>query len=299
MNSVQILLSWANLEPRAPTPLADGGVKHYWSARYLAALGLAIKQFRDHGIAVVLTLGQSRWSPAFRNLKLPNGRVQRCGAGMPMWLYPQGGGIRAMVKAERAFFTGTDGVQAKFRGVWRMLARRYRHKPAVVGAEMLFEAYDLIAVPFLGHRTSPSALNLAGFYEKLGKAIHTIAPGLLVIYADWQSRKPGPIYYAITRKPHLANAACSFEFYAGAWTPDIRKRFERYHQRSAGWNVPAWIDEFDAFHYGRRLDPEITVDPHWRRDTLALLAKAKSERIGWSFLGAMDDALITVLRQGH
>ncbi len=299
MNSVQILLSWANLEPKRPTRLAGGGLKHHWDAQYLTALDLAIRQFHNHGIAVVLSLGQSRWSPAFRNLTLPNGNVQRCGVGMPMWLYPKGGGIRAMVRAERAFFARADGVQAKFRGVWRMLARRYQHNKAVVGAEMLFEAYDLIAIPFLGHRASPSALNLARFYEKLGRAIHGVTPGLLVLYADWQSLKPGSIYYAITRKPHLGNAAYSFEFYGGTWDTKLQKRFERYHLRAKGWNVPAWIDEFDAFRYGRRNSPGIIVGPHWKRDTLALLARAKSERIGWSFLGAMDYALATVLRQGH
>ncbi len=94
MNSVQIMLSWANLEPRRPTRLAGGGVKHHWSAKYLAALDLAIKQFRDHGIAVVLSLGQSRWSPAFRNLKLPNGKVQRGGWGCRCGSTP-GGGFRA------------------------------------------------------------------------------------------------------------------------------------------------------------------------------------------------------------
>lgn len=292
MNSVQILLSWANLEPTRPTLSPTGGVIHHWDQQYLGALDLAIKQFHDHGIAVVLSLGQSGWSPAF-NLPEDNGQVQRCGVGMPKWLYPYGGGTRARVAAERRFFAGTDGVQAKFRGVWRMLARRYQRNPAVVGAEMLFEAYTLVSV----QRMSPETVNLAGFYEKLGRAIHDVNPRLLTIYADWQSFGGG--YFAITRKPRLTNAAYSYEFYGSGWTAKVRARFERYHQRSASWNVPAWIDEFDAFGYGRRLNPDITVDPHWKRDTLALLAKAKTERIGWSFLGPMDDALVGVLRQAH
>ncbi len=292
MNSVQILLSWANLEPTRPTLSPTGGVIHHWDQQYLGALDLAIKQFHNHGIAVVLSLGQSGWSPAF-NLPEPGGQAQRCGVGMPTWLYPHGGGTRARIAAERRFFAGTDGVQAKFRGVWRMLARRYQRNPAVVGAEMLFEAYTLVSV----QRMSPETVNLAGFYEKLGRAIHDVNPRLLTIYADWQSL--GGSYFAITRKPRLTNAAYSYEFYGSGWTAKVRARFERYHQRSVGWNVPAWIDEFDAFGYGRRTNPDITVDPHWKRDTLALLAKAKTERIGWSFLGPMDDALVGVLRQGH
>jgi hypothetical protein len=272
---------------------------HHWDPAYLAALDQVIANFRAHGVAVVLSLGQSRWSPAFRNLTLPNGTVQACGVGMPMWLYPKGGGIAAMVKAERSFFAGTDGVQAQFRGVWQMLARRYLHDPAVVGAEMLFEAYDVVAVPFEGHRTPPRSIDLAGFYERTGDAIHAVAPGLLTIYADWQSRAPGPIYYALTRKPNLKNAAYSFEFYAQNWATTKQQRFDRFRQRPQAWNVPAWSDEWDAFHYGGRLRPGIVVDAHWRRDTLALLAASKADRVGWTFLGTVDDALAAVLATGH
>jgi hypothetical protein len=299
MNSVQIMLSWANLEPTAPTTSPLGRTVHHWDRTYLAAVDQLIAGFHAHHIAVVLSLGQSRWSPAFRYLSLPNGKVQACGVGMPMWLYPNGGGIAAMKRAELAFFAGTDGVQAQFRGVWQMLARRYLHNSAVVGAEMMFESYDAIAIPFMGHLTPPAKLNLAGFYEKTGNAIHRVAPGLVAIYADWQSRSPGTIYYAITRKPKLKNSAYSFEFYAANWSVGMRKRFERFHQRTLAWNVPGWSDEWDAFHYGGRLRTGVVVDPTWRKDTRALLATSKTERMGWSFLGAVDDPLAAILRLGH
>ncbi len=299
MNSVQIMLSWANLEPTAPTTSPSGRLVHHWDPAYLSAVDQLIADFHANGIAVALSLGQSRWSPAFQNLPLPNGSFQPCGVGMPTWLYPSGGGIAEMVQAEKAFFAGTDGVQAKFRGVWQMLARRYLHNSAVVGAEMMFEAYDMVAIPFEGHRTAPKVLDLAGFYEKTGNAIHAVAPGLLAIYADWLSRPPAKVVWAITRKPKLKNAAYSFEFYASNWESGMRQRFERFHQRTVDWNVPGWSDEWDAFHYGGRLRTGVVVDPHWWRDTKALLATSKTERMGWSFLGAVDDPLAAVLRKGH
>jgi Cellulase (glycosyl hydrolase family 5) len=299
-NSVQILISWSNLEPRAPGRWPSGRVRHHWNKPYLAALDAAIAQFGAQGLKVVLGLGQSKWSQAFRNIKKPDGTIVPCGLGMPEWLYPGGGSTWAMVHAELRFFAGTDGVQAKFRHVWQMVARRYVGNVSVVAAGMLFEAPDMIAQPFLGRRIRPSALDLAGFYERTGHAIHHVAPSLLLLYADWQSRNTNPIYFAITRKPRLRSAAYSYEFYSVAWDADSRGRFDRYHRRAVSWNVPGWIDEFDAFEYGRRTDSTLPGDPHWRRDTLAMLARAKADRIGWSLVTvAMDYPLASAIRQGR
>ena len=298
MNSVQILISWANLEPTPPTRWPGGAIHHHWNTDYLAALDRAIDMFRRHGVAVVLSLGQSRWSQAFRNIERGDGTVQPCGLGMPSWLYPRGGSTSAMVQAELRFFQGTDGVQRKFRYVWQMLARRYRNNPAVVAANMLFEAPDVIAHPYLGQRVSPQALDLARFYELTGRAIHAVNPYLLVLYADWQSLDASP-YFAISRKPLIWNAAYAYEFYAFGWSSGSQARLERYHLRAEAWGVPGYIDEFDAFNYGRRSNPTLPDDPNWQRDTLALLAQTRSDRTGWSFNGLMDSALVRILRRGH
>ena len=142
------------------------------------------------------------------------------------------------------------------------------------------------------------ALRQGPFRDTTSRAIHSVIPGLLVIYADWQSRR-SRLYYALTRKPNLQNAMYSYEFYGGAWSSKIQNRFEHYHQRAVAWNLPGWVDEFDAFQYGRRSNSSLPGDPNWRRDTLAMLAKAQKERIGWSFVGVMDDALASALAQGH
>ncbi len=298
MNSVQIVVSWANIEPGPPTRLPGGRVVHHWNTSYLRALDAAIARFHAHRVAVVLTLGQSRWSPAFRNIRQPNGAISACGVGMPKWLYPRGGSTRAMVRAERRFFSGADNVQARFRHVWQMLAGRYRRNPGVAAAEMMFESPDIIAQNYLGFPLSPRSIALAGFNERTARAIHRVTPGLLVILTDWLSRTSPP-YFALTRKPLIRNAAYSFEFYASTWDAKARTRLARFHDRAASWGFPAWIDEFDAFHYGRRSNQTLPVDPHWFRDTVALLAAAKRGRTGWSFLGAMDGRLIRALKTGH
>ena len=187
MNSVQILISWSNIEPTPPTPLSGGGLRHHWNTGYLDELDAVIAAFHAQHLAVVLSLGQSRWSGAFNDLRLPNGTVEPCGLGMPDWLYPRGGSLDQMVRAERRFYAGSDGIQAQFRRVWTMVARRYAHNPAVVGAEMLFEAPDIIAQPYLGSRVSPKDVDLAGFFERTGRAIHSVAPRLLLMYQDWLS----------------------------------------------------------------------------------------------------------------
>jgi hypothetical protein len=298
MNSVQLFVSWANIEPTRPTHLPSGALQHHWNLPYLTALDKAIARFHDHGIAVVLTLGQSRWSPAFRNVRQPNGAVTTCGVGMPKWLYQKGGSTRAMVWAERHFYDQTDTVQAKFRAIWQMLATRYRTNLGVAAVETLFEAPDIIAQNYLGSPLDPRSIDVASFYERTARTIHAVAPGLLVIYADWQSRT-NPVYFAITRKPRVWNVAYSYEFYASTWDSNARDRFARFHERAASWGVPGWIDEFDAFHYGRRFDPTLPVDPTWQRDTLALLRAAKADHIGWSFLGTIDFRLRNVLTLSH
>src|SRR5262249_14912733 len=153
----------------------------------------------------------------------PNGAITACGVGMPKWLYPRGGSTRAMVWAERHFYDQSDDVQAKFRAIWRMLATRYRTNPGVAAVETLFEAPDIISQNYLGYPLNPGSIDLAGFFERTARAIHDVAPGMLVIYADWQSRTD-PVYFALTRKPEVWNTAYSYEFYASTWDANAQDR---------------------------------------------------------------------------
>ena len=305
-NSVELMVTWANLEPKRPTVNADGTLTHRWDQDYLNVLRQVIEKFHAQGISVILMMLQSRWSPAFRNLTLPNGTVQPCGIGMPPWLYPNGGGIRKMVAAELGFFRNTStyrgkSVQGLFARAWRQLAARYAANRvvnrAVIGSVLLFEAYDILAQPYPGTSgLRPRDLHLARFYARVGKAVHEANRHLLLIFNDRYDNSTG---FAVTSKPRLANAVYSMEFYASNWVPDGLERMQLYEGRGHGWGLPVWIGEFSAFNH-TRLNPDIPRDPYWKRHTIALLTWCIKHRIGWSLSGEPDAKLAAILKEyGH
>jgi len=279
-NSVELFISWANLEPVPPSSGTDGTVIHHWDDDYLAELDRAIAGFRAHGVAVVLSMLQSRWSASFKDISFSNGLSTDCGAGMPAWLYPRGGGARAMVKAEERFFQNEDGVQSQFLDAWRFIARRYVGDSTVVGVLPLFEAYDVLTQPYPGASAlGPADLHLARFFERVARAVHAINPRLLVMVTEQRSRTTRR--WALTRRPHVPNGVLTTEFYAGNWIPNGLRRLSDHQERALRWDMPMWIDEFSAFN--RTLD--FAVDPNWKRDTRALLAHAKAHGIGWALCG--------------
>jgi hypothetical protein len=295
-NSIQLEVSWANIEAQPPTVDASGHVVHHWNHEYLRALDQVIDAAKRHGLAVLLTMTQIRWSSAFRNLKLRHGHVQACGYGMPPWLYPKGGGLHAMVKAERRFFANRNRIQKGFVAVWRKLARRYRHESPVVGAFILHEAYDLLSGGYPGTSDlSPASLHLARFYEKVGDAIHRVNRHLLVMYSDHSDWRTGQ--FALTRKPHLSKAVYGVEFYARNWNPDGKTTLARYERRAKVWNKPLWIHEFNAFHIPYSND----AYPHWARSTRHLLEHARRHHLSWHYNCSPDlpsGRILRVLRSG-
>lgn len=295
-NAISLMVTWGNLEPLAPVRTADG-LRHRWSRTYLKAIDAAVAEARERGLAVILTMVQSRWSPAFENLELPDGSSQPCGIGMPTWLYPAGGGVREMVQAERAFFRNSGGKQGLFIQAWEKLASRYKTDRSVVGAVLLTEAYAPLSEKFPGMRPiQPAALNLAGFYEKVGRAVHRANPHLLSIYWDQLDRRTGQ--FAVTRRPQVPNGVYSFEFYSGTWKPDGVKRMAALQQRGHGWGDPVTIGEFTAFNYSRKVYG-VPFSPHWQRDTRAVLVWARNHRVGWNIAGEVDWRLGPILRQGR
>jgi hypothetical protein len=276
-NSVELMISWSNLEPTGPTKAKDGTIVHHWDQDYLAAIDTAVKRFTDHGVAVVLMMVQSRWSTAFRNLHLPNGLDQACGWGMPAWLYPNGGGLRNMVKAELNFFQ-TPHLQDDFGLAWETVVSRYVDNPLVVAAVPLSEAYDILAVPFPGtENIRPEDLALADFYERMARWIRTGNQHLLIFYWDQQSTETK--LFALTRKPVLTNAVYGAEFYSSSWYPRGEKRLATYLDRATSWGVPMAMGEFSAYNY--TLDG-YTPFPGWRTSTRQTLAYARKHGIGWS-----------------
>jgi hypothetical protein len=292
-NSAFLMLSWANLEPTPPTKKPDGSLVHHGNISYLRAVDATIKNLAAHGIASVLGLVQWKWSPAFTNLDLGGGLTTPCGQGMPKWLYPHGGGIKRMAQAELRFYQGQDGkARAGFLNAWKLIARRYAKTNSVVGCVLFWEAYDLIAQPYLGHTVSPSTLRLAQWYETIGKTIRGFAPSMMLIAPDWHSR--GKVYFALGRRPRLSNIALGFEYYASRWDSSARARLAVYLRRATSWHVPAWISENNAF--GHTTSPRgAPQNPRWASDTNKLMAHAKSVRLGWCIIGRVDAALAKIL----
>jgi hypothetical protein len=264
-NSVRIPISWANLEPAKGT----------WNREYLQALDEAVEGFTSRGVAVILEMKQVRWSPAFGNLPLPGGRRMCEGWGMPHWLY-KGGGLKAMVAAQKRFFIRGQH-QPAFRRAWRFVARRYANNRMVVGAGILNEPYALLTGNYPGaRRLRPRDLKLAAFYERTGRAIHRANPRMLLIFQEFRSRRLN--MWSLTRKPRLNRAVMDNHFYAANWQPQGRQWLDQAHRRARAWNVPLWLGEFMVFNrsvgYPDRRG--------WAPMTRKMLTYAKRRGIGWA-----------------
>jgi hypothetical protein len=287
-NSVELFISWQNLEPVPPTVYGDGTVTHHWAKDYLAVLDREIADFTDRGVAVILMMNQSRWSTAFQDLQW-KGHSQTCGHGMPAWLYPQGGGLQAMIQAELAFYHNVGQIQAGLAAAWKMVAARYRANPLVVAAVPLSEAYDILAVQFPGTESlRPKNFHLAAFYTRIAKAIHAGNPNLLVNF--WDQKSIFTKRFAVIRKPHIANALYGAEFYSSSWLPDGQERLAGYDQRAASWGLPFTMGEFSMFNYTLSYSNPF---PNWQQNSEEALAYAKQHHIGWAICCYGQGAFMT------
>jgi hypothetical protein len=266
-NVVRLGVTWANIEPVAPTVHPDGRVEHHWNEQYLTALDRAVEGFGSKGVAVILDMHQAGWSPAF------NGRSDvRCeGSGMPVWMYPEAATQkRGDVKCNFFRNEAEEGADVRpldgFEALWRMLAERYADDATVVAADMFNEP-----------PTTCSGGDVADMYERIGKAIRDESPKILLVYEDnaWTGySKEG---FLLPRPLSLPNSVYSWHFYPDTW--DLGKRALQDHvDRAREWNVPLWIGEFNAFHYATGAGyPE-----GWDDQVAELMAYFKSNGVSWT-----------------
>jgi hypothetical protein len=277
-NSVELSIAWADLEPTAPTRNSEGTLVHHYNSQYLDALDDVIQSFHTHGVAVVLLMEAYLWSPAFQDVELPNGLVQCSGKGMPAWLYPNGGGLAQIVQAEKSFFQNAGDVQAWFSSAWKTVAKRYAKNRAVVGADILNEPYETLTVTWPGARKIlPKSLDLVSFYDRVGKAIHSVNPHVLLLFQEQRSRRTH--LWGLTRKPELTNDVLNTHFYANNWKPDGLARMQEAYGRASGWNLPTHVGEFTAFNYTN--SGGFGPSPNWKANTRKMLAWCKARHIGW------------------
>jgi hypothetical protein len=287
-NSVRLGIAWANLEPTPPTTGSNGRPVHHYDTAYLHAVDAAVHGFVSHGVAVVLDMVQVRWSPAFRNIQLPRGNAYKCGVGVPAWMYPGGGGVNQMVAAERAFFA-TPSTWTGLEDAWSFLAKRYADQPMVVGADILNEPYDLLAVSYPGRQgLTPRTLGLKRFYETVGGAIHEANPNLLLVYEDKRLGAGGSTT-ALTGPPNLPNAVYSVHMYPPEWNaPPGKALLAFYEARATAWGAPLWLGEFSAFGYTAPTGPK----PNWAADLRSFVLYCRQHGIGWTIASYSSSRLL-------
>jgi hypothetical protein len=268
-NVVRLSFSWANLQPVRPRGRARG-----FNVAYVQALQRTVRGFTRRGIAVVLEMAQSHWSPAFG---VPGAHHMKCGVGMPPWLYgapaaaafSESSGDLTIGQAKRDFFANRGDVQAAYAAAWRFVARRFAGNRLVVGADMVNEPFTLSAFP-------TSELRLGRLYARVGRAIRRVNPNLLLIFQDSQFK--GPQSLALRRPPPLQNVVYTFHLYRSSWRSEARPMVRAYLTRARRWGVPLWISEFDAFGYASPRGGS----PTWAGDLRAMLRFCKRNGIGWS-----------------
>lgn len=265
-NTVRVSLSWANLQPDAPTISGGKVVDPKWNTAYLQALDQVVDGFTSKGMAVILHMSQSHWSPAFGNLQTNKGTVRCAGVGMPDWLYT---GVSNEYDARRSFFADENDQQELYADAWRFVAARYASNKQVVAADMMNE-------PYTKHALSLSELHLDDLYTKVGDAIRSADPTILLAFQDSQYTPGGS--FALSAPPSLPDVVYTFHYYVDRWAPTGQAQIQTYVDRAQRWNVPLWIGEFDAFSYA---SPRPS-DPQWQSDLTQLMQYTKRVGISWT-----------------
>jgi len=265
-NTVRVSLSWANLQPQAPAMSGGRVVDPKWNTAYLDAVDQVVHGFTDQGVAVILHMAQSHWSPAFGNLQTNKGTVRCAGVGMPAWLYA---GVSNEYDARRSFFADQGDQQQLYADAWRFIAARYASDKLVVAADMMNE-------PYTKNQLLPSQLHLDALYQTLGTAIRSVDPTILLAFQDSQYSPGGQ--FALTAPPAFSDVVYSFHYYVTGWTPQTQAQIQTYLTRARQWNVPLWIGEFDAFSYA---SPR-PQDPNWQSDLTSMMRFTKENGISWT-----------------
>ncbi len=265
-NTVRLPIAWANLETNAPHTNTDGSLTRYYNETYLRAVDNIVQQFGQHHIAVIFSMHQWGWSPAYQ-LPRADGTVIH-GYGMPTWLYPNTNLIDA-TQARIDFFANVDDVQAGYIAAWTNVATRYATNATVVGADMVNEPSTIADY---SHSTPPAVIPLDGFYARLGQALLGANPRLLLFFQQ------GPGTPVNGPPPFRNQVVFSFHEYPRNWPYDGRLWALDYWRRATNWNVPLWLGEFGVVG-----PATVTAGPAaWPTQTLQMLQWCNARNIGWS-----------------
>jgi hypothetical protein len=265
-NLVRLPVAWANIETNPPTTNADQTVTHYYNEDYLSAVDQIVVQFGQQGIAVILSMHQWGWSPAFM-LPSSDGTIIH-GCGFPPWLYDTNT-ITAWT-ARSNFFANVDNIQDWYIAAWTNLARRYVTNPTVVGADLCNEPSTIADY---SNTTPPCYLPLDDLYYRLGLALLAINPHLLIVMQQ------GPGTPLQTLPPCTNQMVYSYHNYPANWPYDGLVWAANHFSQAQAWQVPLWQGEFQTIGH-----LTVTTGPtSWQTQTAQMLEWCNERGIHWSY----------------
>ncbi len=288
-NFVRLLISWANLEPNIPVD-SSGVIVHHWNEAYVDSLDKIVSEFSSRGIAIILSMHQWTWSPAFKDSSGSHG------LGMPVWLYSnqasitQSGAIQQFFIKDTLILPGYT-VQQGYLDAWREVLGRYVNDPTIIGVDLFNEPPDQFS------------FSLKKYYDTLGTAIHSINPNLLLVFQDGVNGK-----FKLTGNPGLPNSIYSFHMYPKAWLmaganqPSAEAQMQSHFDTARAWNVPMILGEIGQFGFADTLG--------WQADMKMLFDFCKVNDVSWAFYayqhwthplvnnGQLNDSLVQTLQEG-
>jgi aryl-phospho-beta-D-glucosidase BglC (GH1 family) len=267
-NSLRIQIAWANLEPIPPTTNAAGYLVHHWNWQYVDAIDRIVRESADRGLALILTMSQAYWSPAFKGITAYFADMCQ-GMGMPEWLYPDAAHM-TVGDAEIEFFANKDGIQEGLVQAWKFMAKRYAKNPTVVALDMFNE-------PVTHRMFDISLLHLDDLYARLGVGIRQVNQHALLIFQD-NNDDYAKGRFSLTHAPDLPDVVYCHHLYAYKWETLGRSVTNHYWTRAQEWGVPLWNGEFPAFSGAA---PRIE-NKDWRRDLAIYFKFARENGMGFN-----------------
>ncbi len=224
-NMVRIALSWANLEPSPPT-VTSNGVVHSWNMPYLDAVSAAVQAYNQAGIAVVLDMHETSWSPAWNEDNDPG--VSGCqGTGFPLWMYPNASTLSTN-QAICDFYNNVpepgvvENPQDGLAAAEEFLAGYFgpgneSTNGQVIGFDMLNEPK-----PVLGTTCQGSVgTDMLAIYNKIGTAIRSVDPSVALIYEDYAFESYEADGLLLKSPLNMPNAILSGHAYPATWNEPV------------------------------------------------------------------------------
>ncbi|MFI8811007.1 MULTISPECIES: cellulase family glycosylhydrolase [unclassified Streptomyces] len=179
-NFARLLIFWDDLEP----------VRGRYSERYLRRIDRILDWARTYGIQVLLDSHQDVFGPAFGHRGIPAWATRT--DGLPFTPHPDDWFAEYFEPAvQRAFthlYEDADLRRAQA-DMWRVLADRFEHHPAVIGYDLINEPMGELRegedLPTAARRIE--AEQLTPMYNRLARAVRSVDPG------TWIFVEPTPI----------------------------------------------------------------------------------------------------------